>query len=519
MNASTRVVFNTGVLYARLLIGVVVGLFTVRLVLNALGETDFGIYTLVAGVVGMLGVLNSAMTNASMRFMAHGLGTRNTEIIRKTFNTTLLLHFVIGLIVVIIMEAGGLLMFEYILNIPDERLYDAKIIFHFMVFTTFVTIISVPYDAVINAHENLLFLSSVDVLGYLLRLGIAVYLTYSAANLLVLYGFLLLVTQIILRIIKQLYSRSKYNECKINFRTYTDKELSKTMLSFSGWNMLGSVASMSFIHVRGIFLNMFFGVALNAADGISRKAGGQVNMISASMTRALYPQLVKSEGSGNRVRMLRLTEIATKFSVFLFAIFAIPVIFDANYLLNLWLVNVPEYAVIFCQLILIGLLLDKLTFEIGTAIRAVGTIRNYQIAETVSILLNIPIAYAVFRMGYPPYSIFIVYIFTSMLTASVRLFFGKKVAGMDIQGFLRNGIASVIIPLCLTMLMASLTQIYLTESLFRLVVTVISCLLVMTASFWYFSLRDAELDILKKVAFSVIQYFKSAYQYLVKYKY
>jgi O-antigen/teichoic acid export membrane protein len=504
MKPANRVVFNTGVLYARLLIALVIGLFTSRLVLSALGETDYGIYALVAGVVGMLGILNASMATASMRFMAHSLGTCNEETIRKTFNTTLFLHFIIGLIVVIIMEIGGLLMFEYLLNIPEGRVLDAKIIFHFMVITTFVTIISVPYDAVIYSHEDIVALSLVDLLGSILSLGIAVYITYSTSHLLVLYGCLQLLTQIILRIIKQWYSRSRFHECKINFRTYIDKELSKTILSFSAWNLFGSIAAMSVTQVKSIFLNLFFGVSVNAADGISTMASGQVNMISVSMTRALNPQLVKSEGSGDRHKMLRFTEMATKFSVFLFAMFAIPVIFETPYLLKLWLKNVPEYTIIFSQLILIGLLIEKFTFEITTAIRAVGIIRNFTVTEMILCVFNIPIYYVVLRMGYPPYSVFLVSILVSLLVAFNRVYFGKKVAGMNIQSFFKNSIFPVLIPVLLATIFALAPHLYLPESFIRLFITTMSSLVVMTTFFWFFGLKEDEAIILKQIAYSIV---------------
>jgi O-antigen/teichoic acid export membrane protein len=492
MNPGTRIIFNTGVLYAKLLIGMALGLFSTRLVLSALGETDFGIYALVAGIIGMLGILNSSMSNASMRFMAHSLGTGNEETIRKTFNTTLFLHFVIGTIVVLIMEGGGLLMFEYFLNIPAGRVFDAKIVFHFMVFTTFVTIISVPYDAVMNSHENLLALSLADILGYLLKLGIAVYLSYSALNLLVIYGFLMLVAQILLRIIKQWYSRVKYKECKINFRTHIDKELLKTILSFSGWNLFGSIASMSVTQVRGILLNMFFGVTVNAADGISKTASAQVNTVSTSMTRALNPQLVKSEGSGNRQKMLRFTELATKYSIFLFALFAIPIIIETPYLLDLWLKDVPKFSVIFCRLILIGLFLEKFTFEITSAIMAVGQIRELTIIEMILGVSNIPIAYVILKFGYPPYSIFIVGIFIATIAFFTRLYFGKIIADMDVLCFVKNGIFPVLFPLFLSIIFSNIPQFYLPESFLRLIITTASSIMILTLSFWFFGLSNEE---------------------------
>ena len=333
-----------------------IGLFTTRLVLGALGETNYGIYSLVAGVVGMLAVLQSAMSSASMRFMAHSLGSDNEILILKTFNTTLFLHIIIGLVVVAIIETGGYFMFDYLLKIPEDKVFDAKVVFHFMALTTFVSIIAVPYDAVINSHENLLALSIADVIGSFFKLGLAIYLTVSHFNLLILYGFGMFVIQIIMRIIKQQYSVTHYKECTLNFKKYVDKSLSREILYFSGWNLFGSIASMSVTQVRSVLLNMFFGVTINAADGISKTASGQVNLVSTSLTSAINPQLVKSEGSGDRQKMLHITNISTKFSVFLFALFAIPVILETPYLLNLWLKNVPDYAVIFVRLTLIGLL-------------------------------------------------------------------------------------------------------------------------------------------------------------------
>ena len=500
MNPASRIVFNTGVLYLKLLIGMAIGLWTTRLVLAALGEVNFGVYSLVAGVVGMLGILQGSMTSASMRFMSYSLGTNDKTTILKTFNTTLFLHFVIGMVIVILIELGGFFMFKYLLNIPLEKIDDARIIFHFMVITTFVSIISVPYDAVMFSNENILALSIVYITVMILKLGIAVFLTFSNGNLLVLYGFLVLLNQIFLRVVKQIYSKIKYDECKIRFRQYVDRKMIKEMLSFSWWNLFGSIAAISVGEVRGVLLNMFFGVRINAAHGISQTASSQVNMVSASMTRALNPQLVKSEGAGNRDRMVYLTEVATKFSVFLFAIFGIPVIIEAKYLLNLWLVKVPEYAVIFCQLILIGLLLDKFTFEITSAIRAVGQIRNFQVAETILILFNIPLGFLILKMGFPPYSVFISGFVIIFLVVFVRLYFGHKIASMDIRQFLSNGVLPILTPIITALIFASLPQFFYDESFLRLLLTTSVSILFMATIFWFLGLTQNEKKKLKVTA-------------------
>lgn len=499
MKPSHRIVFNTGVLYVKLLIVMVIGLVNVRLILSALGETDYGIYSLVAGVVGMLAIMQSAMSNASMRFMAHSLGSDDDIIISKTFNTTLFLHFVIGLIVVIIIEVGGLFMFEYLLDIPEGKVFDAKVVFHFMVITTFVTIIAVPYDAVIYSHENLLALSLVDIFGAILKLGVAIYLTYSNLNLLILYGFSMLLVQIIMRLIKQRYSVTHYKECKLNFRKYIDKSLAKTILSFSGWNLFGSIAAMSVTQVRSILLNMFFGVRLNAANGIAMQVTSQVNKVSSSMTQALNPQLVKSEGSGDRKQMLRLTELATKFSVFLFTLFAIPVIIEMPYLFNLWLKDVPDFAIIFSRLILIGLLLEKFSFEITSAIRAVGKIRDFQVVETIIVIFNIPISYFLFKNGFPPYTIYIVAILFAMIGFGGRLYFGKKVAGLNIIHFMKNGVFPLLMPIVLATSAAVILNSHVKESIFRLFLTFVLSMGTLTFVLWKFSLKQEETMKIKRM--------------------
>jgi O-antigen/teichoic acid export membrane protein len=511
MNPANKVIINTFTLYVRLLLVMVIGLFTTRLILAALGEVDFGIYALVAGVAGMLAFLQTAMSAASMRFIAHGLGTGRSDYLLKTFNTTLFLHFALGFLLLIIMELGGLIMFKYYLNIPEARIYDAKIVFHFLVITTFITVISVPYDAVMNSHENMFALSIVDLLGQILRLGVAIYLTHSHANLLIMYGLLLLIIQIILRIIKQWYSIRKYPECKIDFALNVDKSLINSILSFSSWSLLGAIAYISVTQVKSVLLNMFFGVRLNAANGIAMTVTGQVNTFSNSMTQAIRPQLLKSEGSGDRKKMLRMTGIATKFSIFLFALFAIPVIIELPYLLALWLTEVPEYTVVFCRLILIGLFIDKFSFEIGTAIGAVGDIKAASIAETGLLLLALLISYIAFKLRFPPQSIFVVNILIISFIFLVKLNFGKRIANLDVGDFIKSALIPSIIPIILSFLVALVPPLFMKESIVRVLITCFLSLTTLVIMFRYIGLTQSEflkIESLVKSGFNKINDFK-----------
>lgn len=485
MSNSKRVFNNTIILYIQLVIGVSIGLFTTRILLNALGETDYGIYILVAGVIGMLNILNSNMSNTAMRFMSHSLGTSDELLIKKTFNTTIFLHIIVGICVVIIMQLGGWVMFEFFLNIPEEKLTDARYLYQFMIATTFITVVSVPYDAVMNAHENLVALSVTDILGYVFKLITALVVLEVTTNKLIIYGLLLLFIELTLRLIKQAYSRKKYMECKISFAEFIDIKLIKQILSFTSWNLFGSIGYVAVNQIRSLILNSFFGVKINAADGISNNASSQVNMFSVNLTRAINPQLIKSESSGDRQKMLFYTKISTKYSTFLFSFFAIPIIIKMPYLLELWLKDVPEYTFLFAQIILIGMLIEKFTFQITDAIRAVGVIKRFQITETFFRILNIPAAYIVFKFGAMPYSIYIVSVFVSIIIFFNRLYFGKKIAGIIPKDFLNKALLPVTIPIIITFFLTYILSAFTNENILNLIFVFAISFLTMFITFWF----------------------------------
>jgi O-antigen/teichoic acid export membrane protein len=507
MGHANKVVYNTGVLYLRLILGLVLGLLTTRFVLEALGETDYGIYMLVAGVVAMLGILNSNMSNTSMRFIAHSLGSNDNEHIVATFNTTLFLHFFVGFVVVILMLLCGVLLFEYFLNIPADKVFDAKVVFGCMVLTSLITIISVPYDALINAHENLLVLSLVDILGDVLKLLIAIYMLYSNSNLLIQYGILMLVVHFVLRVIKQVYSRIKYKESKMRYSAF-DRNLMRSILDFIGWNLLGSIASLAVVQVRSILLNIFFGVKINAAEGIAKSASTALNMVSTSMTMAINPQMVKSEGSGNRDRMIYITKLSAKFSIFLFGLFSIPVLIEAPFLLKLWLVEIPDFVVIFFQISVLAMLVEKFTFPITDAIRAIGDIRRFQVTETILFLLNIPIAYILFKLEYGPTTIYIVALGITVVIFFNRLYFGKRIVGIQPISYILESIVPVFIPIVISLIITLLPYYYMDSGFLRFICISLCYMALLTTMFWAFGINKAEKEKFINIAKSFLRKLK-----------
>jgi hypothetical protein len=278
----------------------------------------------------------------------------------------------------------------------------------------------------------------------------------------------------------------------------------KKILSFTGWNLFGSIGAMSVTQIRGILLNMFFGVNLNAAQGLSNSAADQVNLVSVNLTRVLNPQLLKSEGGGDRKRMLKITELSTKFSAFLFALFAVPVFFEASFLLGLWLKNVPDFTVIFFQILLINMMLEKFTFQITEAIRAIGEIKRFQVTETFFRVMNVPLAFISFSLGASPTSIFNIALLISFVIFLNRLYFGNKIAGIEIVGFLTNGIGTTFTPIAASTTVIYFIFNYLNEGLFRFLIISLVCFIVLTSLFWLIGLKIEEKNRLKYFAKNVL---------------
>lgn len=478
MKASSRIVYNTFVLYTKLFLSILIGLYTTRLVLNALGQTDYGIYALVAGIVGMLSFLQASMSQASVRFIAHSMGTGDLKLMNKVYNTTILIHYIFGLILIILLEILGYFMFEYWLNIPADRLPDAKWVFQFMIVTAFISIISVPFDAIISSKENFLALSIIDVFGILLTLGIAVFITLHKQNQLFLYGALMMGQQFIVRVLKQIYSRLKYKEYKVNLFQKPDNKIVKDILSFSGWNLVSAGGVIVSNQMKGIFLNMFFGVALNAADGIAKALSGKMNSLVINMSNAFGPQIVKSEGSGNRGHMLTLTYINARLGILVFGMLSVPLLIEMPIILKIWLKEVPEYATIFVRLLIIDLLIRRLSDTLPGALKAIGRIKEINVAVGIITLASIPVSYLLFWLNFPPYAIYLISIGVSFLLGINRLYYSNKIAKIDVFNYLKTVVLKSIVPIIISFLFSIIPLLFYSSSVKRLFLTTFGSLII-----------------------------------------
>lgn len=503
MQAANKVVLNTGFLYGKMLISMFIALYATRLVLNALGVEDYGIFNLVSGIVAMLSFLNSSMTMSTQRYMSFYLGAGDEQKLKTAFNSAVWLHLIIGIVVVGLLEIAGIYLFGGVLNIPAERLTAAKLIFHFMALSAFFTIISVPYDAIINTHENMFLVAILGILESMVKLAVAISLQYILSDKLVLYGAVLALLTVALLVVKRVYCALKYKESKMSIKDF-DAKLLKEMFAYSGWGMVGSSGVIAKTQGVAMILNVFFGTVINAAFAVANQVNAQLSFFAVTMLQSLNPQLVKSEGSGNRERMIMLSMMACKFSFYLMAFFAIPALIEMPFVLKLWLGNIPEHTVIFCRLIIVASLAYQLSAGLQMAVHAVGRIGTYQVIMSILLLLNLPGAYLLLKAGWPPASVLVLSIFIECVITAYRMFAAKRHTGMSVPVFLRRVVLNAMLPV-LFATMAALIPYYLMEEGFaRLVCTSMITVITLTLFIRWMGLTPYELDKLEGIIFKVM---------------
>lgn len=499
MKSSNKVVLNTFILYGRMLITVGISLYSVRLVLNALGVVDYGIFNLIAGIIAMLSFLNTAMATSTQRYLSYHQGKSDIEMQKKVFRNSLLMHIGIGLIIVICLEIAGIFLFDGFLNIPINRVAESKIIFHFMSGTVFFTIISVPFNGSLVAHENMLWVAFVNIIETLLKFGIALFLYKTAGDKLIVYGMLTAGISVISFILCSTYCFLKYEDCTTKNIGTIDKVLMKELSFFASWNLFGALCGLGRTEGLAIIFNIFLGTAVNAAYGIANQVASQMNFFSATMLRALNPQIMKSEGAGDRKRMLRLSMMASKFGFFLLAIFAIPCIFEISNILKIWLKNVPDHTAIFCSLILLGTLFNQLTIGLQSALQATGKIKLYQSIVGTIVLLNIPLAYLLLKFDLPAYSVLASYVIIELVACSVRIVIAKKEATLNIPEYFSRVLSKEILPVAVSC-STCLLIVHFFDFNFRFLITGVLSAITFLISIYSFGLCNDEKDLIDKLA-------------------
>lgn len=497
-NKNRRIAKNTLMLYFRMILTMLVSLYTSRVILNALGVEDFGIYNVVGGVVSMFAFFNSAMSSATQRFLSYEIGKGDFVQLRKTFNATQVIHIGIAVLIFILAETIGLWFVKTYLVIPTERMEAAIWVYHFSVLSFMVTIIQVPYNATIIAHERMNVYAYVSILEVLLKLLIVFLLVSISFDKLKLYVVLYFVVVFIIASIYRVYTRRNFEESK--FEVVKDKKLYRTLVSYSGWSLFGNLAGVAQGQGVNILLNIFFGPVVNAARGIAYQVQSAIQGFVINFQMAVNPQIIKSYATDERDYMTSLIIRSSKFSFHLLFLLSLPIIIEVDQILKLWLKIVPEYAPVFTVLVLIIILITCVSGPLIIAVQATGKIKMYQAVIGTLLLLILPISYVFLKLGYKPEVTLYITIGIEVLALIFRFYFLKRLMGFPVLSFVKEVILKNLLIVLLSLTVTLFIRNIMDENIFRLIIVFFVSLIWNAYVIYLIGLSRSEKEfILKKI--------------------
>ena len=438
-----RIAKNTLALYMRMGVTMLVSLFTSRVVLQTLGVQDFGIYNVVGGVVVLFSFLNAAMSSATQRFLNFELGRKDFAQVGRVFSMSMSVHFAIAGAVLLLAETLGLWFLNTQLNIPAERMAAANWVYQFSVASTLLGIMLVPYNATIIAYERMTFYAWASIATTFLRLGIVYLLVIGNADKLVLYAALTFAVGVLMQIVHVVYCRRAFPRTAI-YRPFRDKKLFRELVSFSGWSLFGGVANMANSQGINMVMNIFCGVGVNAAMGIANQVNAAVYQFVGNFQTAFNPQIVKLYSAGNHDAFIRLIFRASKFSYYMMFFLAFPLMLNADFVLSVWLGDVPEYAADFARWTLAFMLVDALSGPLWMSVQATGKIRNYQMIVSAFIFTNLPLCVLLLWCGFSPVWVLACRAGINVLTTLWRVFYLRGKVGLPSWKYLREVVGKVL---------------------------------------------------------------------------
>ena len=507
MRDSQRVVVNTVAQYTRTIITSVLSLYTVRVVLSALGQSDYGIYVLIAGVVAMLGFITHSLVQSTQRFISYYQGKGDKEELRKVFNNSIVIHIVLGVIVVLLLECATPFLFDGFLNIPSDRIEAATIVYQFVILILFATFVTSPYTALLISHENIVYISLIEVLDSILKVILVIIMARSSTNKLVFYSLIMLSFQLFKFIAMSVYCHTKYDEsCFPNFRRLSMTYI-RDMIRFAGWKIYGTACTVGRVQGVSIVLNQFFGTVVNAGWGIGSQASSYTNTLSTAITNALAPQIVKAEGRGDRQRSIWLSYILSKLVFFMMSIIGIPMMFEISAILLLWLGNPPDTASAFGIMFILALLLDSMTIGLTHINNAIGKIGKYIFILTTPKFLTVVFAWIIVKIGMPITYVCVAFVLIEGICAFVRIPLIKQQAGISVSYFFKDVILKELLPAFFCIMTCFLCTHFLFFE-FRFVLTFVLSALIYTPCMYFFGLSKHEREIVNGLVYDLYKKFK-----------
>lgn len=438
-----RIAKNTLLLYLRMLFKTFVAFYTSRVILEALGVEDFGIYNVVAGVVALFAFVNSSMAISVQRYLSYDIGKNGEGGQQSTiYSMAIIIHVIIALMLIVICEGVGKILFDHYLNIPENRYHAAYILFHWSILTCSMSFIQVPFIALLIAYEKMNVYAYIGIIEVMLRLVIVYVLTWCSFDRLPFYGLLLFLSALLVTILYIYYCHIKIKDVRYN-KVWKGK-IFKDLSSFASWSALGELAWAGTGQGVNILLNIFFSPIVNAARAIAIQVITGLNQFVMSFQTAINPQIIKSYASNDKERMMLLTNKGILYSFYLLLLIGLPVILNIDYILNLWLKTPPTHCSEFCTMAIIGAMVDCMSNLLATVAKAHGKIRNYQISVSVALFLNFPLSYIALKMGASPIAVYVIYIGVSTSLIILRLYLLHIMVDYDIKLYCKTVLVRII---------------------------------------------------------------------------
>jgi O-antigen/teichoic acid export membrane protein len=479
-----------------------VSLYTSRVVLNTLGVEDFGIYNVVGGVVVLFSFINGAMSTATQRFLSFELGRNDIEETKRVFSMSMTVHFSIVFFVILLAETIGLWFLNTQMNIATDRMNAANWVYQFSILTTCVGIMQVPYNASIIAHEKMSFYAYIGIVEVVFKLLVAGLVIYISFDKLKIYSGLIFLVAICIFFIYKFFCNKKLEIC--NYHFFLDSSLYKKLMSFSGWSLFGSVATMSSNQGVNILLNIFYGVTVNASMGIANQVNGAINSFVNNFQTAFRPQIVKSYAAQEQKSLEQLIYRTSKMSFLLLFALTFPVMINIDFVLKIWLKTVPNYAATFCNIIQICALVEAISAPLWMTVQATGKIKKYQLWISSALGLNIILSYIFLKMGYSPEIVLKIKLFVYALCLIIRMIFMQSFGIFRINSFAKNVLWRVLWIVVITIPIPFLIHKYYTAWA-GLILTSLSFFLFMLFSVYFIGFTNSERKTIKYLVMNKIK--------------
>ena len=485
-----RIARNTLLLYVRMLFIMAVSLYTSRVVLAVLGEVDYGVYNVVGGIVVMFTMISAPLTTAVTRFLNFELGRGHIDKLQKVFSTSMNIQLIISAVIVVLAETVGVWFLNAKMNIPADRMWAANWVLQCSIATFVINLLSVPYNATIIAHERMNIYAYISILEVTLKLVVVYLLVISPWDKLAIYAVLLAIVALGVQLTYAIYCRRHFQECR--WSSHIDKPMMREMLGFSGWNFIGAASGICRDQGVNIVINIFCGPVVNAARGIAVQVNTAINSFVQNFMVALNPQITKSYATGEKDYMFSLLFRGARFSFYLLLFLSLPVLANTSWILHLWLEEVPEYTIVFVQLILVFAMCESVSNPLITAMLATGNIRNYQLLVGGLQLLNLPGSYALLHFGFPPQSTLVFAIIMSLSCLIARLWMLHGMIGLPVRAFSRQVLLNVVCVGFLSGVLPVALAIYMTPSLLTFIVSSVASVICSTWAILYVGCQQSE---------------------------